>query len=127
MHNVKPIGSTEPLLCSADFTGKENHLVNYASTGIALTNVDTESIVGVIENAAGSAEYADVRPWIPGGFYRVKVSAAVANGAFLEIDTSNPGQFVTRSAGTRRAQAMEAATDAGQIITVRAMTADGTT
>ena len=127
MNRTKPLGSVEPMLCSADMTGKENYLVTLESGGIAVTNATTDAISGVIENAAGSGEYADVLPWIPGCFYRVPVNGSVTKGGFLELGvTTDYGKLAPYSAGTRVAKAAESITGAG-IILVQALTATGTT
>lgn len=124
-NGVKPLGSVEAWLCSADLSAKANHLVTHnGATGVALTDTAYDSIAGLILNGAASAARADVRPWIPGGVYKVWVSAAVADAAKLQIDTGAPGQLVTQTTGRAVAQALEASSGAG-IIRVRAMATDG--
>lgn len=124
-HGSKSLGSTEPLICSADLTGKSNHLAKLVTGGLALTNNAFDRICGLIINGAASGQRGDLRPWIAGGFYRVKVSAAVADKAYLQLDTANPGQLVTQTTGQAVAQAVEAAADAGQIISVQALVCAG--
>jgi len=120
-HGVKELGSIEPLLCAADLSAKNNHLCAYdSSSGLALTNNVNDLVSFLLVNGAESAARADARPWIPGGVYKVWVSAAVANAALLQLDAAAPGQLVTKTAGRVVAQALEASSGAG-IIKVQAL------
>lgn len=124
MHNTKPVGTILPLLCASDLTAKQNHLVTWnSSSGLALADAVNESLIGVIDNGGESGYNGDIVPWIPNFPVRVWVSAAVANAAFLQIDTANPGQLVTQTTGPAVAQAMEASSGAG-IISVRPLARD---
>lgn len=120
-NGVKPLGSVEALLAAETLTSKENYLVNWSgASGLLLTDDRFESPGYVVINGAASGSRADVRPWVPGGVYRVWVSAAVANGARLQVDTSNDGQLVTQTTGPAVAIAREATSGAG-IATVQAL------
>lgn len=120
-NGVKPLGSVEALLAAENLTGKENHLANYTgSSGLALTDGRHEMPQYLILNGAASGSRVDARPWIPGGRYRVWVSAAVADGARLQVDTSNDGQLVTQTTGPAVAIA-EGSTAGAGICTVQAL------
>src|SRR5689334_14303728 len=114
MNTLRPVGSLLALLCASDLTAKANHLVTYdSSSGLALADVTHESILGVIDNGGDSAATGDIVPWIPNGPVPVQVSAAVADAAYLQIDTANPGQLVTATTGPVVAQALAATSGAG--------------
>lgn len=120
-NGVKPLGSIEPILCASDLSAKSNHLASYdSSSGLALTNAVNDQIAFLIVNGGISADHADARPWVPGGIYKVWVSATVANAAVLQLDSATPGQLITQTTGHPVAQALEACTGAG-IIKVRAL------
>ena len=122
-NGAKPLGSVESLLAAETLTSKENYLVNWTgSSGLALTDARYEVPGYLVINGAASGARADVRPWVPGGLYRVWVSATVADGAKLQVDTSNDGQLVTQTTGPAVALAREACTGAA-IISVQALPA----
>lgn len=113
-NGVKDTGSPEAWLASADLTGKENYLVSYdSSSGVALTDAANDTVAGLILNAATIGTRADIRPWIPGGVYKPRVSAAVVEGAFLQLDSATPGALVTFTTGVPIAVALEATSGAG--------------
>lgn len=125
MNGVKPLGSILALLASADLSAKSNHVVAYdSSSGVALTDAFHDSIIGTIENGATAATYADIIPWIPNHPVKVRCSAAVANAAYLQLDTANPGQLVTQTTGPAVAQALEASSGAANVL-VRPLARDG--
>ena len=66
-------------------------------------------------NGAAAASRADVRPWVAGGVYKVRCSAAVTAGAELQLDTSTTGTLVTRTTGPAVAKALETTSGAKRI------------
>ncbi len=119
-NGVKPLGSLEALLAAETLTSKENYLANWTgSSGLALTDSRYEKPGYIVVSGAASGSRADVRPWIAGGIYRVRCSAAVTDGDRLQVDTSNDGQLVTQTTGPCVAIARETIATAG-IATVQA-------
>lgn len=97
-------------------TSKENHLVRYVGGSVELVDEVHDRVDALVINGAASGSGVDVRPWAPGVEYKVRVSAAVARDAALQIDASNPGQLVTATTGPIVAVAREATSGAGNCL-----------
>lgn len=115
-NGVKDLGAKEPILGAADLTGKENHLCSFGASGLSLVSSVNDGIHFLIVDAGTTTDACGGRPWIPGGIYKPRVSAAVAKGAKLQIDASNPGQLITQTTGHCVAEAMEATSGAGNVL-----------
>ncbi len=101
---------------AADYTGKEAHLCKVNSSGAVVTTTgDTDAAIFVIVKGGTVAEKVEVLP-VKGPYdISLKVSADVAAGALLEIDTSNAGQVKTKNSGTAKFVAL-AAVSAGSFV-----------
>lgn len=112
-NGVRPLGSVEPILGAADLTGKENHLASFGSSGLSLTSSVNEQVNFLLVNGGTTTNSCDARPWVPGGVYKVWVSAAVVKGAKLQLASATPGQLITQTTGHCVAEALEATSGAG--------------
>lgn len=102
-------------VAGADLSGSQFYAVKItAARTVGLANTGGEQIYGILQNKPTTGQAADV------GFLGVSkaaAGAAIAAGAALTTDTT--GRLITATSTTHRvATALEAATAAGQLITV---------
>lgn len=102
-------------MAAADLSTKQFYCVKItAQRSVNLANAGGEPIYGILQNKPIAAAAADV------GFLGVSkaaAGAAITAGAYLMTDTT--GRLIAAvTTGHRVAQALEAATAAGQLITV---------
>lgn len=107
------------MLSNGVTTSKENRVVTFDGTnGYSLTNEIHDTVYGLVLDGVASGATGTMRPWIAGDVYSVRVSAAVAINAKLQIDTSNAGELVTATTGPAVAVALEATSGAGNCLCI---------
>lgn len=104
----------ETFVAGADLSAAQFRFVKDTASGLIRTAVAGEAADGVLQNAPGNGGAASVATH---GRVVVIASAAIAKGA--NIATTTDGRAVTAAAGNIvLGKAVEAATAAGQVITV---------
>lgn len=111
-------------VAAADLSAAANQfkVVKMTSTGINLCTVSGEKVVGILQNKPASGKVADVMVC---GKSKAVIGAAVAKGALLMTNAS--GQVITAATAgsTIIGWALEAGTNAGEIISIMLMPAAG--
>jgi hypothetical protein len=102
-------------IAAADLSTKQFYCVKItAQRSVNLANSGGEAIYGVLQNKPTAGQAADVGFL---GISKAAAGAAITAGAYLMTDTT--GRLIAATTtGHRVAQALEAATAAGQLITV---------
>lgn len=100
---------------AADLSASQFYAVKItAARAVNLASTGGEPIYGILQNKPTSGQAADVGLF---GITKAVAGAAITAGAYLMTDTS--GRLITVVTTSKRvAQALEAATAAGQLITV---------
>ena len=109
-------------LAGADLSAQANQykFVKMSGAGVILAAVSGEKVLGILANKPASGDVAEVT--VEAVAFPVLAGAAFAAGAFLMTDATGRAITAATTGSTIVGQALEAASAAGDIVTMRLAT-----